>query len=359
MTNPSPVSRKPQEFGFGDLFDLVGEAVIVADAETGLIQLWNEAASRMFGYERSTAGGMPVSVLVPDDLRQSHLAGIARFAVDGTIRLMPPGSTVEVPAVRADGSQIWVELSLTSLRGEHDRMALALIRDVTDRRNAQDELARANQALRDFVAEAAHDLRSPAAVTASGIELLNELLQGVPVPDEASELLELVQRQARSLVSLIADLLDTASLDAGTVQVRPEMVALAEVIAVIGVHYDDLAIATPAGCSVFADPRHLQRILTNLVVNAYAHGAAPVTITAAVAGPSVEIAVGDAGPGVAIELRPRLFDPYVAGAKSRGTGLGLSIARGLAQANGGDLTYEADLGATHGFVLRLPARAHE
>lgn len=82
---------EPAEFGFGDLFNLVGEAVIVADAEAGTIQLWNDAATRLFGYARHEAVGMPVSVLVPEDLRADHLAGIGRFARDGTIRLTPPG----------------------------------------------------------------------------------------------------------------------------------------------------------------------------------------------------------------------------------------------------------------------------
>ena len=352
MVIDSDAIRGPEEFGFGDLFDLVGEAVIVADSPSGTIQLWNEAASRMFGFSGREAVGMPVSVLVPAELRPSHLAGIARFAAEGTIRLTPPGSTVEVPALRRDGSQFWVELSLTALRGVHDRMVLALIRDVTDRHRAQDELKRANQALRDFVAVAAHDLRAPTAAITSGLELLREFVSD-GAASAASELAELLEGQARAQLSLIEDLLDTASLDKGTVTTRPETLTLDDEIAQAAAGHD-LTTSVPAGLTCFADRRHVQRIVTNLVVNAYRHGAPPVTVTARADGPIVEIAVCDAGSGVAPDLRSRLFDPYVAGSASNGTGLGLAIARGLAQAYGGDLGYEAAGPGNFCFVLRLP-----
>ena len=345
---------RPEDFGFGDLFDLVSEAVIVADSTTGTIQLWNDAATRMFGFTRRQAIGMPVTLIVPEELRASHLAGIERFAAEGTIRLTRPGTTVEVPALRRDGAQIWVELSLTALRGEHDRMVLALIRDVTDRRRAQEELQRANKALRDFVAVAAHDLRAPTATITSGLQLLRELLEGGRVSEETLELTDLVERQAREQLSLIEDLLDTASLDAGTIIVRPETVSVADAIATAATGRPEVETSVPQGLACVADPRHVRRILTNLIVNAYRHGAAPVVVSASEDGGAVKIAVCDEGHGVSLDLRARLFDPYVAGSTSTGTGLGLSIARGLARANGGDLSYEASEEASPCFVLSVP-----
>lgn len=89
--------------------------MVVPDATIGTVLLWNETATRVFGYEESEAIGMPISALVPEELRPDHLAGIARFRESGVIQLMPRGGTVEVPAVRADGSRIWVELSLTAM----------------------------------------------------------------------------------------------------------------------------------------------------------------------------------------------------------------------------------------------------
>lgn len=345
---------RPEDFGFGDLFDLVSEAVIVADARSGRIQLWNDAASHMFGFSRREAVGMPVALIVPDELRASHLAGIKRFAAEGTIRLTQPGTTVEVPARCRDGAEIWVELSLTALRGDRDRSVLALIRDVTDRRHAQEELKRANQALRDFVAVAAHDLRAPAAIVASGLKLLRELLDAHQVSDETLEVADAVEGQARAQLSLIEDLLDTASLDAGTTIVRPERVSVAEAIAAATTGREDVETSVPSGLACVVDPRHVRRILTNLIANAYRHGKAPVVVNASVEGGTVTIAVSDAGRGVSTDLRTRLFDPYVAGKNSAGTGLGLSIARGLARANGGDLSYDTTGAATPCFVLSLP-----
>ncbi|MDP1795374.1 MAG: PAS domain-containing sensor histidine kinase [Acidimicrobiales bacterium] len=351
----SGTMRGPSEFGFGDLFDLVGEAVVVADSVSGRIVLWNEAATRMFGYSAPEAVGTSVSALVPEELRASHLAGIARFAAEGTIKLTPPGQTVEVPAIDRDGTRFWVELSLTALHGANHRMALALIRDVNDRHRAQDELKRANQALRDFVAVAAHDLRSPTAAIASGIEVLREMLEEANVSGDVLEMAQLVQQQAHGQLALIEDLLDTASLDGGMVRVNPGTVLLADEIATAAAGQSGFGMSVASDLSCVVDPRHIQRILTNLILNAYRHGAPPVNITAKAAGEMVEIVVRDAGDGVPPELRPRLFDPYVAGAESQGTGLGLSIARGLARANDGDLNYETTEPDGWAFVLRLPS----
>lgn len=348
----SPFIREPSEFGFGDLFSLVSEAVIVADATSGAIQLWNDAAARLFGYTAEQAVGMPVAALVPEELRDAHRAGLSRFADRSVITLTPPGTTVEVPALSSDGSRLWVELSLTALQGDREGMALALIRDVTDRRQAQDDLSRANEAMRNFVAVAAHDLRSPTAAIVSGLEMLRDLIAAGD-HESTVELTTLLERQARDQLGLIEDLLDTASLDAGAVRVQPEVVMVADAIAALAEGYEGLTVEVPAGLTCRVDRRHFDRIVTNLLTNAYRHGAPPVQIEAIGLGSYVEVTVSDAGPGVPADLLPRLFDAYVSGRTSRGTGLGLSIARGLARANGGDLTYEHD--DRRCFALHLPA----
>jgi len=131
----SRIVRSPGDLGIGQLFETVRDAVVVADADTGLIVLWNPAAEILFGYPADEALAMPVEALVPERLRPHHRAGLARFRATGHGAIVDAGAVVEVPATRKDGQEIAVELSLNPIRhaAVEGRFALAIVRDVTER----------------------------------------------------------------------------------------------------------------------------------------------------------------------------------------------------------------------------------
>ena len=135
----------------------MGDAVIAGDASVGRIVLWNPAAERLFGYSADEALGMPIEALVPPPLKGRHRDGLARFAARGETNLVGTGRAVELPARHKDGRQLWVELTLTAVdsAGVPGRFVLALVRDVTERRHTQaqlaataDQLEAANRSLR-------------------------------------------------------------------------------------------------------------------------------------------------------------------------------------------------------------------
>jgi PAS domain S-box-containing protein len=142
---------RPQDLGIGRLFERVRDAVVVADANTQRIVLWNPAAERMFGYSSSEALRLRVEALVPDHLKAPHRAGIARYARTGRGPYIDDSEeALELPAVRKDGQRIHVELSLSPIsplvgQGEEKngppprRLVLAIIRDVTERVRAEEE----------------------------------------------------------------------------------------------------------------------------------------------------------------------------------------------------------------------------
>src|SRR4028118_2173729 len=104
-----------EEFGIGTLFDRVRDAVIVAEAGSGRVVLWNPAASRVFGYPASEARGMLVEALVPERLKGRHRAGIVRYAQTGRGAYVESEEYLELPAVKKDGEEISVELSLNPM----------------------------------------------------------------------------------------------------------------------------------------------------------------------------------------------------------------------------------------------------
>jgi PAS domain S-box-containing protein len=153
---------RPQDLGIGHLFERVRDAVVVADANTQRIVLWNPAAERMFGYSSSEALRLRVEALVPDHLKAPHRAGIARYAQTGRGPYLDSEEAMELPAVTKNGQRINVELSLSPIRplvegedknGPRRRLVLAIIRDVTERKEAQDRVRRLNEILERRVAE--------------------------------------------------------------------------------------------------------------------------------------------------------------------------------------------------------------
>jgi len=140
---PAQTALRPEN-RYRALVESAADAIVSADAQ-GRIVSWNAAAERLFGYAASDAVGRPLTILMPEGMRQAHERGLDRFTASGAARVM--GRTVELEAVRADGTEFPIELSLSTWATDEGRFFTAIIRDITERRSAQDKLA--HQALHD------------------------------------------------------------------------------------------------------------------------------------------------------------------------------------------------------------------
>jgi PAS domain S-box-containing protein len=150
----------PEDLGFGKLFEMIRDGIIVADAKTQRIVLWNSAATAIFGYSPEEAlDGMRVEDLVPERLKASHRAGIARYHRTGRGRYTEANKLLDLPAVAKSGKEIRVELSLSPIGGEEgpaegngrSSYVLAIVRDITERNRAEEFAA---QLLRHLSGEA-------------------------------------------------------------------------------------------------------------------------------------------------------------------------------------------------------------
>lgn len=130
----------PQDFGIGRLFKDIRDAIIVGNARTERIVLWNPCASAVFGYTEEEALELYLHDLVPENLRPMHRTGLARYQETGSGNLIDSGSPVELPGVHKDGHEVPIELTLTAVPETGpggDRYALAIVRDVTERKAAE------------------------------------------------------------------------------------------------------------------------------------------------------------------------------------------------------------------------------
>ncbi|HVE99322.1 MAG TPA: diguanylate cyclase [Mycobacteriales bacterium] len=130
----------PTAWGFGALFDAIKDAVIVADASTGRILLWNRGATEMLQYTAEEAVTLQLEDLVPPGLRSAHRRGLAAYAKHRTGPLVASQTPVEVPAIRKDGAQLLIELTLSKIEYPLDpggAYAMGMMRDITKQRESE------------------------------------------------------------------------------------------------------------------------------------------------------------------------------------------------------------------------------
>jgi signal transduction histidine kinase len=224
-------------------------------------------------------------------------------------------------------------------------------------------LERANELMTNFVALAAHELRTPVTTIHGFVQTLNHV-GGRLSEEQRVELREALEQQTHRMAVLVEQLLDLSRLDAEAVDVRPQLVELEprlrEVVAMAAADRSaEIDVVVPGNASARVDPQILDHVVTNLVTNALRYGRAPVRVTATADDGHLRVSVEDSGPGVAREIEETLFDRFTRAGVARdrvaGAGLGLAIARAYAQAHRGDLRYERNDPTGARFVVDLPA----
>src|SRR5215211_1737028 len=160
---------RPEDLGFGTLFDRIRDAVIVADAKTQRIVLWNPAAAKMFGYSDSEALNLRVEALVPDPLKDAHRAGIAHYAETGQGPYIDSEAPLDLPAMTKNGAEIRVEMSLSPINPVHEAVGgeadfvLAIVREVSGRKRAEEAVRQLNKNLENRVEERTSQLETTIA----------------------------------------------------------------------------------------------------------------------------------------------------------------------------------------------------
>ena len=257
------------------------------------------------------------------------------------------------------------ERKLLTALGSLTGLALDRARLFAQERDARATLQRATELKSQFVALAAHELRSPVSAIYGLSETIAERGDQL-APQQLEELQSSLTMQIRRLRELVEQLLDLSRLDAEAVVIRPQRVRvrdrLEEIVdSVSPLESVQIGLEVDPSLEAELDVEALDRIVSNLILNACRYGEPPVLVSASTEGGSLRVTVQDHGPGVPAEFVPQLFDRFAraAGAASPGTGLGLAIARSYARAHSGEVSYRpaAPHGAAFELVLPAPAAA--
>jgi signal transduction histidine kinase len=249
--------------------------------------------------------------------------------------------------------------TVTALTG----IALDRVRLFEQEHSARVALEHANEVMANFVALAAHELRTPVTTVHGFVQTLNHLGDRLDEPQK-QELRVALEQQTARMAGLVEQLLDLSRLDAHAIDIAPQAIGLrarlAEVVKIAaGARASEVEVSVTGPDEAIVDPAVLEHIVTNLVTNALRYGRAPVLVAAAVVDGRLRVSVEDAGPGVASEIEETLFERFTRAGVARdrvaGTGLGLAIARAYALAHRGELRYEPGQPAGARFVVELPS----
>ncbi len=396
--------RRASEQRFREFFEMSPDGVAVLD-EAGGFRLFNRSLCQVLRRtpEQLRRAALPELLAVPGawpelvarlrsrgrlhnhELELVRGDGL-RFPALLSLRLARDGGRTEVEAVIRDVSELKdaqrkdreKTQTLFKVYGELSQAHKALqqayadverqVREKTaELRSAYEALQVADQVKTEFLMQMSHELRTPLNCIIGYSEAMIEGLDG-PVSEEQRDSLERIAQSGRRLLRLIEDLLDLSRLEAGRMDFAIEAVQLEDAVDEVLHQARPLVSGRPVRLekqvaevlpAVRADPDRLRQVLFNLVGNALKHTTEGTVCVAAAwrDGRVVEVSVSDTGPGIEPEHQARIFEKFVRapnGARS-GAGLGLAICREIVERMGGEIHVESQPGRGAVFRFTVPA----
>jgi PAS domain S-box-containing protein len=341
------------------------DGIITID-EQGIVCTLNPAAERIFGYSRDEVIGKNVALLMPEPYRSEHDGYLRNYHHTGHRKIIGIGR--EVLGQRKDGSTFPLELAVSESLLPDRRIFTGLVRDITERKAAEErlhrqaeELVRSNQELEQFASIISHDLRSPLVSISGCVELLSEHCQKSA---ETSELTALVRESVTRMNELISSLLAYSRVGSGGVQkhtcdmqtaLHGVLAGLRDTVERSGavVEHDPLPV-------VAGERPLLSQVLQNLIENAikYRSKQQPhVQVSARDAGKEWVFCVRDNGIGINPAYFGKIFQMFQrvhSDASIPGSGVGLATCKKIVERHGGRIWVESEPGRGSTFCFTIP-----
>lgn len=344
-------------FGWmGIILENLAEAVTVADSR-GNILLRNRTARELMMLDGPPGEGEPTECQIKLRTRDGAEVPMANYPLAKLIR----GETVqreEYMIERRDGSTRIAQFSGTVISdNQKPYIAVLTYTDVTDIRRYQD-------AQQDYVRAVSHDIHNPLAALLAQAQLL-EMETRQSGMAQVNKAAQVILSNGRRINTMLDGLVESFRLDAGLGNLSPEKVDLRALVSEVTGRYraisgdDRLALSLPEDpCWAIVDPDKVERAIENLISNAFQYSppGSPVTVSLASNDGYAAIRVSDLGSGIGSEHLPRVFDRFYRAdyRNTRGLGLGLYTVKVTAEAHGGTVTVQSQVGKGSTFTVSLP-----
>lgn len=357
------------------------DAIIMKDND-GNISFWNNAAEKIFGYKEEEVMGKNLhKLLSPQRYHAVNMPAFEQFRKTGKGNIV--GATVEVEALKKDGTEIPIELSISAVKLDGNWNAIGIIRDVTDRKRVEEELKAAKEAAEaasraksDFLATMSHELRTPLNAIIGFSEILIDGIEG-ELTEEQKKDVTCIHSAGNNLLCLVNDILylskieaDKLSLENNPFDLRVTLKNIVDVLypsaAVKGV---DLKVeyGEEVPSDVTGDAGRIRQIILNFASNAIKftdEGSATIRVEHEERTDKeglYTISVEDTGMGIPEDKLETIFEKFTQAdssitRKHGGTGLGLTISKKLSELMGGTIGVSSVVGKGSIFWCKLPLK---
>lgn len=354
--------QRANEEKFSALLDAAPDATVIVDS-SGTIQMINLQAENLFGYTREEMLGQPVEILIPQELKLKHVQHRGNFMKAAKVRAM--GAGIELNAVKKDGMMFPVEISLSPINTKAGVLVSASVRDITLRKNLENELKKMNSELEAFTYSVSHDLRAPLRGIIGFTAILEEDYSS-KLDDEARRITGIIKANTLKMGHLVDDLLAFSrtgrqELLKTTVSMTGIVIEIINEIKATGYNHR-IEWNIGALTDVNADVTTIRQVWINLISNAVKYSGSKEK-------PRIDIGytkqqgmyvffVKDNGVGFDNRYRDKLFRVFQrlhSAEEFEGTGVGLALVEKIVSRHGGSVWAEGEVGEGASFYFSLPA----
>lgn len=370
---------------FDALFNNAAIGIIITNAKGEIITI-NEFGLLQFGYEHDELLNQKIEVLIPRRYRERHVDHRKNYNGENA-HSRPMGMGIDLFAVRKDGTEFPVEVSLSPYRTEEGQFAIAFISDITVRKESEIALLKLNAELEEkvqqrtlslsqalekekdlnelksrFVSMASHEFRTPLSTILSSAYLVSKYTSGEDQPKRDKHIQRIVS-SVNTLTDILNDFLSVGKIEEGKIQVRysefnirefiKNMVAEVQPIFKRGqkLNYEHVGVE-----DVILDATFLKHIVMNLLSNAvkFSPENSPINIKTEHGEGNMMLSVKDSGIGISAEDQEHLFERFFRGANVtniQGTGLGLHIVAKYVELMNGHVEVRSTLGEGTEFII--------
>jgi PAS domain S-box-containing protein len=370
LVDPQQALADRREAPYRLIFSRAGIGMARLSLSGSILEV-NQRFSDIVGRQPSQLVGLHA-----DDITHPQDVVPSRAHLEGVLAGRQEGFQTEKRYVRPDGQVVWAAINVVLLREDdgQPRELVAVIEDISERQRMQEAMSsaraaeRASKAKTEFLSRMSHELRTPLNAMLGFAQLLR-VDPRHPLHDEQRTKVAHIERAGAHLLAMLTDVLDLSRIEAGSLPMSIEPLAICDVIeaalAMTSTQATDAGVqllATPpeAGLRVRADQLRLRQVLVNLLSNAikYNHRSGQVLVEAMGLDDEVVISVSDTGRGMDAQQLAHLFEPFNRLGAERtpieGTGIGLVIVKRLVELMQGRIEVSSQPGAGTRFRVWLP-----
>lgn len=365
------------------IMENVADCILTCD-ENGIIEDFNPATERVFGYRREELIGEAITVLMDDSDREKHPEYVARYIDTGEARILGVANREHVGR-RSDGTQVPIDLWVGEMWLGEERKFVSVIRDITERKKAETELEEARQkyffqekmaAVGQVAAGIIHEVGNPIAAVSGMVDVIDDLAANPGEDREASdqqirEFLKLIREHTERLTLIIREIADFTHPK----PTEPQILDINELIRSVArlLQFErrwrnveiklDLDVTIPA---LMGKADQLTQVVMNLLINALdacleAPDRAPeIEVTTRDDGGQIILSVSDNGVGMSDEVKEHAFNAfYTTKPVGKGTGLGLSLCHSIVSGHGGTINLLSESGSGTTVRVELPVESQD